>query len=57
MTLICRDVQRNQFFTVAMNQSGGRWEQVVPRIPGEKRDCLEIRLRILGEREEREIIF
>ncbi len=57
MTLICRDLQRNQFFTVAMNQSGGRWEQVVPRIPGEKRDCLEIRLRILGEREEREIIF
>lgn len=57
MTLLCRDLQRNQFFTVAKNQPRGRWEQVEPRIQGEKKVCLEMRLGIEGEKEEREIIF
>lgn len=57
MTLICHDLERNQFFTVAVNQSNGRWEQVVPRIPGEKKDYLKIRLQVKGEEAEREVIF
>lgn len=57
MTLICHDLERNQFWTAAVDQSNGRWEQAVPRIPGEKKDYLEIRLQVKGGEAEREVIF
>lgn len=63
MTLMCHDLQRNQFWTIASNRYNGTWEQVVPRISGEKRDYMEIRLRIWNKAssrasvEENEIIF
>lgn len=54
MILACHDLERGQFWNIAVNQTKGTWEQVLPKSqPTVEKDTMEIRLQC----ENYEVIF